>query len=149
VKTFSRFQRDLQEAIPALAPLVPYALPAAAAALGAAGMIYQARRKQPPQNPNYGQSGGGETAKPRKPAVQRGRLDPNEVYKRRRAELNRQDAQARAQERAEKNIDDLIGSDAERAEAARARANQPQIQRQLRQQSMRDRMSQAADKLGL
>jgi len=139
MKTFNQFQQDLQEAIPALAPLVPYVLPAAAAALGAAGMVYQARKKQPPQNPDYGQ--GGETAKPRTPNVQRGRLDPNEVYRRRRAELNKQDAQARAQERAERNIDDLIGSDADRAAAARARE---QNRTRLRQQSTRDRMKRAA-----
>jgi len=142
MKTFQQFQRDLQEVV-ALAPLVPYVLPAAAAALGAAGMVYQARKKQPPQpSPDYGQ--GGETAKPRKPAVQRGRLDPNEVYRRRRQELNRQDARARAQERAERGIDDLIGSDAERKAAADARR---QNQILSRQQSTRRRMDQAGQNI--
>jgi len=145
MKTFNQFQQDLQEAIPALAPLVPYVLPAAAAALGAAGMVYQARKKQPPQPSDYGQ--GGETAKPRTPNVQRGRLDPNEVYKRRRQELNRQDAQARAREKAERGIDDLIGSDEARREAARARANQPQIQQQLRRADQRRRMGQAVQNI--
>jgi len=140
MKTFNQFQQDLQEAIPLAAPFI---LPAAAAALGAAGMIYQARKKQPPQpSPDYGQ--GGETAKPRTPNVQRGRLDPNEVYRRRRAELNRQDAQARAQERAERNIDDLIGSDADRAAAARARE---QNRTRSRQQSTRRRMDQAGQNI--
>jgi len=140
MKTFNQFQLDLQEAIPLAAPFI---LPAAAAALGAAGMIYQARKKQPPQpSPDYGQ--GGETAKPRTPNVQRGRLDPNEVYRRRRAELNRQDAQARAQERAERNIDDLIGSDADRAAAARARE---QNRIRSRQQSTRRRMGQAGQNI--
>lgn len=149
MKTFSRFQRDLQEAIP-LAIGAGLALPMIGAGVKLVQGYLQAKKQGEggrSQPVDYGQ--GGETAKPRTPNVQRGRLDPSEVYRRRRAELNRQDAQARAQERSEKNIDDLIGSSEARAEAARARANQPQIQRQLRQQSMRDRMSQAADRLGL
>jgi len=140
MKTFNQFQQDLQEAIPLAAPFI---LPAAAAALGAAGMIYQARKRQPPQpSPDYGQSG--ETAKPRTPNVQRGRLDPNEVYRRRRAELNRQDAQARAQEKVERKIDELIGSPEERRRAADAR-----LQNQIlsRQKSTRDRMKQAGQNI--
>jgi len=151
VKTFQQFQQDLQEFAPALAPLAPYVLPAAAAALGAAGMYFAKKQGQggrsQPVDVDYGQRG--ETAKPRKPAVQRGRLNPNEAYNKQKQAERAAEARARAQERAEQGIERLIGSDAERAEAARARANQPQIQQQLRRQATARRMSQAADKLGL
>ena len=89
MKTFKQFQENLQEFAPALAPLAPYVLPAAAAALGAAGMYFakkqgQGGRSQP--SPDYGQSGEG--AKPRTPNVQRGRLDPNDAYNRRMRDLS-------------------------------------------------------------
>lgn len=151
MKTFQQFQQDLQEFAPALAPLAPYVLPAAAAALGAAGMIYQAKKQgegKKSQPVDYGQ---GETAVPRTPNVQRPSAKTTSA--RTQAQVARDDRRAAARERAaekvQQRIDDLIGSDAERAAAARARANQPQIQQGLRRQATRDRMSQAADKLGL
>ena len=150
MKTFQQFQQDLHEFVPALAPLAPYVLPAAAAALGAAGMYFarkqgEGKRSQPV---DYGQSG--ETT-PRTPNVQR--PSAKTTAARTQAQVARDDRRAAARERAAANtqqkIDNLIGSDAERKAAAQARANQPQIQQGLRRQATRDRMSQAADKLGL
>ena len=147
MKTFQQFQQDLQEFAPALAP---YVLPAAAAALGAAGMYFakkqgEGKRSQPV---DYGQ--GGETT-PRTPNVQR--PSAKTTAARTQAQVAADDRRAAAKERAEakakERIDNLIGSDEERAAAAKARAAQPQIQQQLRRQATRDRMSQAADKLGL
>ena len=150
MKTFQQFQQDLHEFVPALAPLAPYVLPAAAAALGAAGMYFarkqgEGKRSQPV---DYGQSG--ETTA-RTPNVQR--PSAKTTAARTQAQVARDDRRAAARERAAANtqqkIDNLIGSDAERKAAAQARANQPQIQQGLRRQATRDRMSQAADKLGL
>ena len=154
MKTFQQFQQDLHEFVPALAAAAelaaPYVLPAATAALGAMG-LYQAskqgqgKRSQPV---DYGQ--GGETT-PRTPNVQR--PSAKTTAARTQAQVARDDRRAAARERAAANtqqkIDALIGSDAERKAAAQARANQPQIQRDLRRQATRDRMRQAADKLGL
>ena len=150
MKTFSRFQRDLQEAIP-LAIGAGLALPMIGAGVKLVQGYLQANKQGQggrSQPVDYGQ--GGEST-PRTPNVQR--PSAKTTAARTQAQVARDDrraeAQARREERAKAGIDNLIGSDAERAEAARARANQPQIQRQLRQQSMRDRMSQAADRLGL
>ena len=150
MKTFQQFQQDLHEFVPALAPLAPYVLPAAAAALGAAGMYFarkqgEGKRSQPV---DYGQSG--ETTA-RTPNVQR--PSAKTTAARTQAQVARDDRRAAARERAAANtqqkIDNLIGSDAERKAAAEARAKQLQIQQGLRRQATRDRMSQAADKLGL
>ena len=150
MKTFSRFQRDLQEAIP-LAIGAGLALPMIGAGVKLVKGYLQAKKQGEggrSQPVDYGQ--GGEST-PRTPNVQR--PSAKTTAAKTQAQVARDDrraeAQARREERAQQGIDDLIGTSAERAEAARARANQPQIQRQLRQQSMRDRMSQAADKLGL
>ena len=150
MKTFQQFQQDLHEFVPALAPLAPYVLPAAAAALGAAGMYLakkqgEGKRSQPV---DYGQ--GGET-KARTPNVQRpsAKLTAAELQKRQAAADRKAAARERAAANTQQKIDDLIGSDAERKAAAQARANQPQIQKGLRQQATRDRMSQAAKRLGL
>ena len=150
MKTFQQFQQDLHEFVPALAPLAPYVLPAAAAALGAAGMYFarkqgEGKRSQPV---DYGQSG--ETTA-RTPNVQR--PSAKTTAARTQAQVARDDRRAAARERAAANtqqkIDDLIGSDAERKAAAQARANQPQIQKGLRQADQRRRMEDAAKKLGL
>ena len=150
MKTFQQFQQDLQEFAPALAPLAPYVLPAAAAALGAAGLYFarkqgQGGRSQPV---DYGQGG---TATPRTPNVQRpsGKITAAENQRRQALEDRRAQARERAEAKAQQRIDDLIGSDAERKAAAQARANQPQIQQGLRRQATRDRMNQAANRLGL
>jgi len=150
VKTFSRFQRDLQEAIP-LAIGAGLALPMIGAGVKLVQGYLQATKQGEggrSQPVDYGQ--GGEST-PRTPNVQR--PSAKTTAAKTQAQVARDDrraeAQARREERAQQGIDDLIGTSAERAAAAQARANQPQIQRQLRQQSMRDRMSQAADRLGL
>lgn len=150
MKTFSRFQRDLQEAIP-LAIGAGLALPMIGAGVKLVQGYLQAKKQGEggrSQPVDYGQ--GGEST-PRTPNVQR--PSAKTTAAKTQAQVARDDrraeAQARREERAQQGIDDLIGTSAERAAAAQARANQPQIQRQLRQQSMRDRMSQAADRLGL
>ena len=151
MKTFQQFQQDLQEFAPALAPLAPYVLPATAAALGAAGLIHQARKQgegKRSQPVDYGQGG---TATPRTPNVQRpsAKITAAENQRRQALEDRRAQARERADAKAQQRIDDLIGSDAERKAAAQARANQPQIQQGLRRQATRNRMNQAADRLGL
>ena len=152
MKTFQEFQKDLNEVAPALlaAPLV---LPALTFAAGATANymkgVYQARKQgegKRSQPVDYGQGG---TAKPRTPNVQRGRLNANDAYNRQKKEERKAEAQRRAREKAEQGIDELIGSDAERKAAAEARANQPQIQRDLRRRAMRERMRKAAEQQGL
>ena len=145
MKTFQQFQQDLKEFAPAL--LAPYVLPAAAAALGAAGLIHQAKRQGEggrSQPVDYGQGG---TATPRTPNVQRpsGKITSAENQRRQALQDRRDQARERAAAKAQQRIDDLIGSDAERAAAARARANQPQIQQGLRRQATIRRMSQGAE----
>ena len=145
MKTFQQFQQDLQEAIPLAIPAAGIALPVIGGAVKLAQGYLQAkkqgegRRSQPV---DYGQ--GGEST-PRTPNVQRPspKLTAAETQRRQAA------ADRRARANTQQRIDDLIGSDAERAAAAKARANQPQIQQQLRRQATRNRMSQAADRLGL
>lgn len=146
MKTFQQFQQDLQEFAPALAPLAPYVLPATAAALGAAGLYFakkqgEGKRSQPV---DYGQGG---TATPRTPNVQRpsGKITSAENQRRQALQDRRDQARERAAAKAQQRIDDLIGSDAERAAAARARANQPQIQQGLRRQATARRMAQGAE----
>jgi len=150
VKTFQQFQQDLHEFVPALAPLAPYVLPAAAAALGAAGMYFarkqgEGKRSQPV---DYGQSG---ETRPRTPNVQRpsAKLTAAELQKRQAAADRKAAARERVAANTQQKIDDLIGSDAERAAAARARAN-PEAQRAAAlRRTVSDRMNQAADRLGL
>ena len=93
----------------------------------------------------------GDTARPRTPNVQRpsGKITAAEKQKRQAREDRRAQAADRARERAEQGIDALLGTDAERKAAAQARANQPQIQRDLRRQAMRERMRKAAEQQGL
>ena len=150
MKTFQQFQQDLQEFAPALAPLAPYVLPAAAAALGAAGMYFakkqgEGKRSQPV---DYGQGG---TATPRTPNVQRpsGKTTAARTQAQVARDDRRAEAQARSQEKVQQRIDDLIGSDAERAAAAQARAN-PEAQRAAAlKRTVSDRMNKAANRLGL
>lgn len=154
MKTYSQFKEHLHEAVPALLA-APLALPALTFAAGAAANYAkgvfaakkqgEGRRSQPV---DYGQGG---TAKPRTPNVQRpsGKLSSAEVQRRQALDDRRAQAAERARERAERGIDELIGSDAERRAAAQARANQPQIQRDLRRKAMRDRMEKAARERGL
>ena len=140
MKTFQQFQIDIQESIAssALKAGSKINLPAAAAtAIGALGTIFQAKKQGEggrSQPVDYGQGG---TATPRTPNVQR--PSAKTTAARTQAQVARDDRRAearrRAEEKAKAGIDDLIGSDAERAAAAKARANQPQIQRDLRRQA--------------
>jgi len=139
VKTFQEFQdvavaEAAALALPAAASLGKLALPVLAGGIKLAGDMMKA-----------------DTAQPRTPNVQRpsGKITAAEKQKRQAREDRRAAAAERNRERAERGIDELIGSDAERKAAAEARANQPQIQQQLRRQNQRTRMSRAADKLGL
>ena len=125
MKTFQEFNEAVALAAPLLAPA------AATFVAGAAANILKATS--------------------RKPAVQRpsGKITAAEKQKRQAREDRRAQAADRARERAEQGIDALLGTDAERKAAAQARANQPQIQRDLRRQAMRERMRKAAEQQGL
>ena len=134
MKTYKEFQ----EAAALVAPLVGLGARAAAplvtGAIGAAANILKAKQSQP-RTPNL-----------QRPSP---KITAADAQRRQAAADRRADAQDRAKANIGQKIDDLIGSESERKAAAQARANQPQIQRRLKQQSVRDRMSQAADKLGL
>lgn len=82
----------------------------------------------------------------RKPSVQRA---PDLSARARQQRQAREDRRAEARDRVSDKIDALIGSDEERSAAAAARKKQPEIQRELRRKSTRDRMAAAAKKLGL
>ena len=151
MKTFQQFQQDIQENVASLALKgARNLLPAAATALGALGTVLQAKKQgegKRSQPVDIGQ--GGET-RARTPNVQRPTGSTAAQRQREQAAADRrEEARRRAEEKAKEKIDNLIGSDEERAAAAAARAAQPKIQKQLRQQATRDRMAQAANKLGL
>ena len=122
MKTFQEFNEAVALAAPLLAPA------AATFVAGAAANILKATS--------------------RKPAVQRpsGKITAAEKQKRQAQQDRRAAAAERNRERAEQGIDELIGSDAERKAAAQARANQPQIQKELRRKAMRERMRKAAER---
>jgi hypothetical protein len=128
VKTFQEFNEAAALAIPAAVRLAPYVLPA----IGAAANLMKG-------------------AQPRTPNIQRPspKITAAETQKRQAAADRKAAAKERAEAKAKEGIDSLIGSDAERAEAKKARESQPQIQRRLRQQAMRERMKKAAEAQGL
>jgi len=134
MKTYKEFQEAAALAAPLVGLGVRAAAPLVTGAIGAAANILKAKQTQP-----------------RTPNVQRPspKITAADAQKRQAAADRRAAAQERTTERAKQGIDSLIGSDAERKAAAQARANQPQIQQQLRRQNQRARMSRAADKLGL
>ena len=148
MKTFQEFQENA-----ALLRAVGSSkvLPAIMTGIGAVGTILQARKQgegKRSQPVDYGQ---GEGSKPRPQATVRP-AGPKADYKARlraQQQARRAEVEANRQERAQQGIDQILGTDAERKAAAAARANQPQIQQQLRRQNQRTRMSQAADRLGL
>ena len=148
MKTFQEFQENA-----ALLRAVGSGkvLPAVMTGIGAVGTILQARKQgegKRSQPVDYGQ---GEGSKPRPQATVRP-AGPKADYKARlraQQQARRAEVEANRQERAQQGIDQILGTDAERKAAAAARANQPQIQQQLRRQNQRTRMSQAADRLGL
>ena len=131
MKTFQEFQ-EAAFAIPLAAPVIgKAALPIIAGGVKLASDLMKA-----------------DTAKPRTPNVQRpsGKITAAEKQKRQAQQDRRAAAAERNRERAEQGIDSLIGSDAERKAAAQARANQPQIQKELRRKAMRERMRKAAER---
>ena len=134
MKTYKEFQEAAALAAPLVGLGVRAAAPLVTGAIGAAANILKAKQTQP-----------------RTPNVQRPspKITAADAQKRQAAADRRAAAQERTTEKAKQGIDSLIGSDAERKAAAQARANQPQIQQQLRRQNQRARMSRAADKLGL
>ena len=148
MKTFQEFQENA-----ALLRAVGSGkvLPAIMTGIGAVGTILQARKQgegKRSQPVDYGQ---GEGSKPRQQATVRP-AGPKADYKARlraQQQARRAEVEANRQERAQQGIDQILGTDAERKAAAEARANQPQIQRRLRQQSMRERMRKAAEQQGL
>ena len=125
MKSYKQFQEAVALAAPLLAPA------AATFVAGAAANVLKATS--------------------RKPAVQRpsGKITAAEKQKRQAREDRRAAAAERNRERAERGIDELIGSDAERKAAAEARANQRTIQRDLRRKATRERMQRAAEQQGL
>ena len=132
MKTFQEFQ-EAALALPLAAPIGKAALPIIAGGIKLASDVMKA-----------------DTAKPRKPSVQRAPdMSPAARQKRQALQDRRAAAAERNRERAEQGIDSLIGSDAERKAAAQARANQPQIQKELRRKAMRERMRKAAEQQGL
>ena len=128
MKTFQEFNEAAALAIPAAVRLAPYVLPA----IGAAANLMKG-------------------AQPRTPNIQRPspKITAAETQKRQAAADRKAAAKERAEAKAKEGIDSLIGSDTERAEAKKARESQPQIQRRLRQQAMRERMKKAAEAQGL
>ena len=133
MKTFQDFQEAAALALPLAAPIGKAALPIIAGGIKLASDVMKA-----------------DTAKPRKPSVQRAPdMSPAARQKRQALQDRRAAAAERNRERAEQGIDSLIGSDAERKAAAQARANQPQIQKELRRKAMRERMRKAAEQQGL
>ena len=154
MKTYNKFKEDLQEAVPLAimaAPMLPKILGGAAALAGGLGLVHQARKQGEggrSQPVDYGQGG---TSTPRTPSVQRpsDKLTAAEKQKRQALADRKADAADRAREKeweAEDNIDNLIGSSAERVAAsrarARARANQPQVQQRLRKESEAEKARQ-------
>ena len=119
MKTYKQF---VAEAAPLLAaPMIMKGVGAGLAATGLAGMIMQARKQgegRRSQPVDYGQGG---TATPRGKSVQRGRLNSNDAYNRAKREERKKEAQRRARERAERGIDELIGSEEDRRYAKQKR----------------------------
>lgn len=134
MKTYKEFQEAAALAAPLVGLGVRAAAPFVTGAIGAAANILKAKQTQP-RTPNL-----------QRPSP---KITAADAQKRQAASDRRADAQDRAKTNIGQKIDSLIGSESERKAAAQARANQPQIQKKLKQQSVRDRMSQAADKLGL
>jgi hypothetical protein len=138
VKTFQEFQEAAALALPLAAPIGKAAasasLPIVAGGIKLASDLMKA-----------------DTAKPRTPNVQRpsGKITAAEKQKRQAREDRRAAAAERNRERAEQGIDSLLGTDAERKEAAQARANQRTIQRDLRRRATRERMERAAERNNL
>ena len=134
MKSYKQFQEAVALAAPAIGLGARAALPILGGGIKLVGDLMKA-----------------DTAQPRTPNVQRpsGKITAAEKQKRQAREDRRAAAAERNRERAERGIDELIGSDAERKAAAEARANQRTIQRDLRRKATRERMQRAAEQQGL
>ena len=159
MKTFQEFQEAAALALPLAAPIGKAALPIIAGGIKLASDLMKA-----------------DTAKPRTPNVQRGRLSSNDAYNKRMKELKRQEreeerAAARSKPASQSSSSSELGQKADQvlqdirdAEYARQRRENPELlkkeaqtrqqrikaeRKRQRQAAMRERMNKAADNLGL
>jgi len=104
MKSYKNFKKDLTEAVPLalpfMAPIVPKIVGGAAAALGAAGLIYQSRKQgqgRRSQPTDYGQGG---TTRPTPKSVRRpsSKISPAESQARQARQDRKDDALDRARE---------------------------------------------------
>ena len=91
------------------------------AAAGYVDKIDEARKQGEGKRSKPSDYGKGDTATPRGRNVQRGRLNRNDAYNRAKREERKKEAQERARERAERGIDELIGSEEDRKYAKQKR----------------------------
>ena len=156
MKSYARFKKDLTEAVPLaaplLAPLVPKIVGGAAAAIGLGGMIHQATKQGQggrSQPADYGQGG---TSKPRGKNVQRptgkqpkaSYRDRMRAQQRQKAKESQPERQAALEKEIDREIRDTMGTAADRAAAAAARAN-PATQRSAAlKRTIADRMAKGA-----
>ena len=142
MKTFQEFQ-EAALALPLAAPAIGKALPIIAGGIKLASDVMKA-----------------DTAKPRKPSVQRAPdMSPAARQKRQAQQDRRAAAAERNRQReteASKKIDDLIGSDADRQYAKQRRENPALRDAEAKQRvindrraAMRERMRKAAEQQGL
>ena len=142
MKTFQEFQ-EAALALPLAAPIGKAALPIIAGGIKLASDVMKA-----------------DTAKPRKPSVQRAPdMSPAARQKRQAQQDRRAAAAERNRQReaeASKKIDDLIGSDADRQYAKQRRENPALRDAEAKQRvindrraAMRERMRKAAEQQGL
>ena len=152
MKTYKQF---ISEAVPALlaAPALTKAVGAAMAGTGLAGMVMKATKQGQggrSQPTDYGQGG---TAKPRTKNVQRPTgKQPKASYRdrmrgqqRQRAKESQPERQAALEKEIDREIKSTMGTAADRAAAAAARAN-PATQRSAAlKRTIADRMAKGAD----
>jgi hypothetical protein len=152
MKTYKQF---MSEAVPALlaAPALTKAIGAGLAATGLTGMIMKATKQGQggrSQPTDYGQGG---TAKPRTKNVQRPTgKQPKASYRdrmrgqqRQRAKESQPERQAALEKEIDREIKSTMGTAADRAAAAAARAN-PATQRSAAlKRTIADRMAKGAD----
>lgn len=152
MKTFQEFNEAAALALPAAASLGKLALPALAGGIKLASDMMKA-----------------DTAKPRTPNVQRGRLSSNDAYNKRMKELKRQEREqereaARSKPASQSSSSSELGQKADEvlqgirdAEYAKQRRENPALrdaeakQRVInnRRAAMRERMRKAAEQQGL
>ena len=152
MKTYKQF---MSEAVPALlaAPVLTKAIGAGLAATGLTGMIMKATKQGQggrSQPTDYGQGG---TAKPRTKNLQRptgkqpkaSYRDRMRAQQRQRAKESQPERQAALEKEIDREIKSTMGTAADRAAAAAARAN-PATQRSAAlKRTIADRMAKGAD----